>query len=406
MCSSDLLQETNFNIPHWYTEALAVLSEESPRPEIWNQLLVERVPTGDLMNLDNLNQAFARPKTPLDWQMAYCQSRLYAEYMIDKFGRDRPSEMLAAYRDGLSTDEAIPKVFGLKKADFEAGYREYLDSIVKQIRAQKLEDSVTPAAAEKDYRDHPDDTRLAARYAYELVKLGKRKEARKIALQALEENPAEPLAAVVMASLELRAEDLAAAAQWLEAALDRRDPHPKVLELLSELRFKQEQFDEAAELFRLGMEHDPDHLAWLKGLAATLIKQRDDEGLRPVLERLVAVDGDNAAARRRLAQMAYDSGQFADAARYARMALYVDVMDVETHRILARAQGELKEFGKAAKEWSVALELKPDSAEIAVELARAEAADGKKEAARSRLKKLLDRHPDFEPAIELKEELE
>jgi tetratricopeptide (TPR) repeat protein len=156
------LQETNFNIPHWYTEALAVLSEESPRPEIWNQLLLERVPKGDLMNLDNLNHGFIRPKTPLDWQMAYCQSRLYAEYMLEKFGPDSTAKLLAAYRDNLSTDRAIPKVFGVEKAVFEQGYRDYLETIVAQLRGRQLEETVLPADAEKAWREHPRDTRIAA----------------------------------------------------------------------------------------------------------------------------------------------------------------------------------------------------------------------------------------------------
>src|SRR5258708_1082180 len=113
------LQETNFNIPHWYTEALAAMSEESPRPEIWNQVLSERVPTGGLMNPHKINLGFIRPKAPLDWQMAYCQSRLYAQFMIDGFGPDKTGELLACYRNGLSTDQAIPKVFGIEKPAFE-----------------------------------------------------------------------------------------------------------------------------------------------------------------------------------------------------------------------------------------------------------------------------------------------
>jgi tetratricopeptide (TPR) repeat protein len=400
------LQETRFNIPHWYTEALAVMSEESPLPEIWNQLLLERVPRGDLLNLDNINHGFVRPKTPLDWQMAYCQSRLYAQFMIDKFGPEKTGALLAAYREGLTTDQALPRVFGLSKADFEAGYREYLESIVAQLRGRKLEEPVTPAVAEKEYREQPGDTRLAARYAHELLKLGKRKEARQIALAALEENRAEPLAAVVMATLELRGEDVPAAISWLEPALNRDDPHPKVLELLADLRLKQEAYSEAAGLFELGLNFDPDHVPWLKGLATALVKSFEYEKLKPVLERLVVADGDNPAPRKRLAKMALENEEFDDAVRYARMALHIDVQDVETHRFLAEALGGLKDFAKAVEEWTVALKLKPDSPDIEVELARAEAASGKREAALERLEKLIDREPDYEPALKLRSQLE
>ena len=54
------LQQTDFNMPHWYTEGLAVWSEDRPRPQIWNELLVQRVPAGKLFDLGSLNFAFAQ----------------------------------------------------------------------------------------------------------------------------------------------------------------------------------------------------------------------------------------------------------------------------------------------------------------------------------------------------------
>ena len=41
------LQQTDFNIPHWYTEALAVESEGYPRPQNWNKMLMERIPRAE-----------------------------------------------------------------------------------------------------------------------------------------------------------------------------------------------------------------------------------------------------------------------------------------------------------------------------------------------------------------------
>ncbi len=91
------LQQTNFNIPHWYTEALAVLNEDFPRPEIWNNLLAARVPKGELFNLDDINLGFIRPKSSNDWQMAYCQAELYAQYLLKTYGDDALAKMLDAY---------------------------------------------------------------------------------------------------------------------------------------------------------------------------------------------------------------------------------------------------------------------------------------------------------------------
>src|SRR5260370_5915702 len=61
------LEQSDMQVSHWFTEGLAVTNEGFPRPQQWNQLLLERVPKGELMNLDNIDPGFIRPRSPLDW---------------------------------------------------------------------------------------------------------------------------------------------------------------------------------------------------------------------------------------------------------------------------------------------------------------------------------------------------
>ena len=125
------LQQTHFNIPHWFTEALAVTSEDIQRPAEWNRMLLERVPRGELWSLDELTGIFVRPETPADWQFAYCQSRLYAQYMIETFGKESISKMLDLYRKNVRTNDAIPQVFGMTAEKFDEGYWSFLKRIVE-----------------------------------------------------------------------------------------------------------------------------------------------------------------------------------------------------------------------------------------------------------------------------------
>jgi Tfp pilus assembly protein PilF len=395
------LQGTDFNIPHWFTEALAVTNEGYPPPEDWNRLLLERVPVGKLMNLDTLNLGFQRPATPDDWNMAYCQSRLYAQFLTDKFGQDATARLLDAYRARLTTGQAIERVCGIDKSTFEKGYREYLNDLIAGLRGGQREPPLTLAEAEKAHRADPADTRAAARYAFELLQINRRKEARGLAESALAKSKSEPLAALVMARLALATDDVPAAAEWLEPALDRLRPHPQVLQLLAEVRAQQDRFADAAALYELGLARDPDHIPWLKGLASALVKQKKLEQAKTVLEKLATTDADNAAVRQKLAELALESHDFAAAVRYARLALHIDVMDVETHRLLAKGWAGLDRHDKAAAEWSVALELKPDDPDLTVELAQSEFKSGRPEAALTRLKALQARHPDFKPAQKL-----
>jgi tetratricopeptide (TPR) repeat protein len=198
------LQQTKFNIPHWFTEALAVTAEGGNGPEIWNELLLARVPKGDIRSLDDLNEGFTRPKSPADWQFAYCQSRLYAQYMIENFGKDTISKMLDAYRRNESTRQAIPKVFGVDVETFEKGYRDFLEKRVAEIQGSVPEVKQTLAELEKAYQAHTDDSSAAGKYAAALLEVKKFKEARELAEKAIALDATEPHAAVTLATLEVR----------------------------------------------------------------------------------------------------------------------------------------------------------------------------------------------------------
>jgi cellulose synthase operon protein C len=397
------LQQTNFNIPHWFTEALAVMSEGYPRIELWNQLLRTRVPRGELMNLDSVNQGFIRPKSSHDWHMAYCQSQLYAEHLIARFGKDAPARLLEAYRNNLSTEQALNRVFNVSKADFEESYSKHLADVVAGLSVVESEKPATLAELEKLHLAAPEDPAAAGRYAFELYKANQRQEARKLAVAALETNPGEPFAALVMARLALRAEDSAAAIEWLEPAVDETEPNPDVLDLLTELLLKRNESVKAIELFELGLKHRGDYAPWLKGLSACFAKTKNTARLKETLVKLSLADADDAAPRQMLAQMFLDEKDFTQAIRYGKLALHVDVLDTTTHTILAAAYAGANQHEKARHEWSVIVQLNPDDLDSQLELARAELAAGKKADASDRLKELLKKHPGLNEAEELLE---
>ncbi|MBW3542848.1 MAG: tetratricopeptide repeat protein, partial [Planctomycetes bacterium] len=303
------LQQTRFNIPHWFTEALAVTAEGYERPAIWNKLLLDRVPKGELRSLDELNDGFIRPRSPLDWQFAYCQSRLYAQYMTEKYGPETIPKLLAAYRENTPTEEAIPAVFGVDVETFEKGYRAFLEAIVAELKGgADAAPEKTLAELEKAHLADPEDPAATAAFAHELLSIRQRAKARELAEAALEKNTKEPLAAIVIARLSLLAEDTAAALDVLEPALDREQPHPEVLELLAKLKIVDEKYAEAAALYELGREKFPHDADWLRGLAAVYLKLDETGKLRPVLEELARTEYDDAGIHKKLAALALERG--------------------------------------------------------------------------------------------------
>lgn len=400
------LQQTNFNIPHWYTEALAVLSEGFPRPQVWNQLLVERVPKNDLLNLDTINHAFVRPKTPLDWQMAYCQAVLYAEFMLERFGSDSLAKLLAAYQAGLETDVAIPKTFNISKADFEKGYREHLSKVLKTIKVGEAKSKRTFAESEAAYRAKPNDPDIAAELALHHYKRQNVARARELAEVAVEKRKNHPLASYILARMEFSIGKPKEAMAILEPAFDPKHPTDEVIDLLAALRLREKNYEEAAKLYELARSNDPLNQKWVEGVAKVRLLQNDSTKLGPILEILAGMDADNLTARQKLADLAFENKDWKNAERWAREVMYVEVAEPRSHRILGEAFLSTGRPKLAVREFENAGKLKSKDAELPYRLAEALHAAGESKKATDQLRTLLKANADDKRAKELLERIE
>lgn len=358
------LQQTGFNIPHWYTEALAVTSEGLERTSTWNRLLLERVPKGELWKLDELNHIFARPETPDNWQFAYCQSRLYAQFMIEKHGAESIAKLLDAYRRNLSTNDAIAEVFKMPADEFHKSYVEFVTKLVAEMSGIKPTKVKSLAELEKDYDADMENSAKIAAFADALLKADRRQDARDMAEKAANLNPKEPLAAVTLAELELLGKDTAAAIMLLEAVFDDANPHPRVLGLLGKLCLQTGRFEDAANIFELGRDKfgggkfqfaETDE--WSKGLIAAYLKLKQQDKLKALLESIAKLDADDVTVRKKLASIAVESEDWAGAKRWGTEALQIDVKDVVVHELLAQAYEKLGDKKRAEREQRIIKEL-------------------------------------------------
>jgi len=400
------LQQTRFNIPHWFTEALAVESEGLPRPQIWNDLLAERVPKGELLNLDTINLGFIRPKSGLDWQMAYCQAQLYAQYMRATYGDDAPAKMLAAYRDNLETPAALMRSFGVEQAAFEEGYLLFVREVVAGLSRQAKPPTMTFAEVQRAQSADPENADLMAALARAYLDRKDYAQARQLAQKADQKQQGHPLAGYVLARVRLVVGETDEATALLEGCLQRASPHPEVLNLLAGLRFKAKQYDDAEELYQLGARCEPANTQWTKALARLYLTTGDETKLAPELARLAEQDADDLTVRKKLAQMALAAGDFAAAARWANQANQIDVMDAEVHRIWAEALTGGRDFTAAVTEYEAALGLKPDEPGWRFALAQASIESRQPAKAREALSALLKNDPDYPGAQALLEKLD
>jgi len=282
------LQQTRFNCPHWYTEGLAVWCEGGRRPDTWNKLLRDRVAGGKLFNLDTLNFGFARPQSGGDWQLAYCQSELYVEYMLSisrSDGTQPPQaapqkskeplrQMLAAYTDGLSTPDAIRRVFGVSQAEFERGYLAFL----KREMAAGLKSPVEQLR--KAVKDRPADVAAAAALA-----------------NADNEDLAIRKKLVQMA---LDAKDYAAAEKWATEGIEIDVMDANLHRVVAESAARRHNYTKAVEEYETAVELKPDDLKAQLALADVLVQAKQPAKAREVIEKLLKREPDYPGAKKLL----------------------------------------------------------------------------------------------------------
>ncbi len=404
------LDQTRYLVPHWLTEGLAVNNEGFPRSQQWSELLLERVPKGELMNLDTIDLGFIRPRTPLDWHMAYCQSQLYVNFLQEKGSSSALGEMLKAYADGLSTESALERVCKSTKADFEKGYLEYVQRVVREMKGKPPKKVMSFRDVRDAYEKNPSNDDLAARYAEFQLKRDPRL-AKKLSDSVLSKQKNHPRATYVRSQLLHNAGDDEQALKILEDALDPKDPDTKVLEALGRLYFEAKQFDKAADLFEKAQRAEPYDSKWLVELARVHAQNEDTNKLIETLKELVPYDPDDIGQRKRLARLLLDAGRHAEAEKYARQALEIDVLDVEAEQCLADSLVFQKNFKPAIDTLQLVIKLRdhakaPDKANDArLQLAQALYGDGQKERALAELTQVLARDPENEAANRLRNEI-
>jgi len=275
------LQQTSFNVPHWFTEALAVEVEGHPRPQEWNTLLVQRVPKGELFHLDTINLGFVRPASGADWQLAYCQSQLYAQYMLKCYGDDALAKMLAAYADNLDTCAALRRSFGVEQAAFEAGYLAYMKELAAELAPRKAAGALSIDEAQKRLAAAGDDKerlgelaaeseRAAAAQPHDLrwfkllarlyLKSGDDANLANVLKKLAENDPDNLLVRKKLAQLALAAGDFVGAERWARQAI-QADLWDAVAHRFWGLALAgQERREAAVEELKVALQLDPDDM--------------------------------------------------------------------------------------------------------------------------------------------------
>ena len=398
------LQATQFNIPHWYTEALAVRIEGSIFSPEWEELLLERQPQGKLFNLDTINDGFRKPKTPDDWTLAYCQATLYAKFIEQKYGADANSRLLTAYRQGRTTEEALRELFSIEKPQFETEYLAFLAELVKTFTAGRSPTLPDLKTAEEKYKANKDDMQAADEYAFALIRSRRGPQARKIAEAVLAKEPERPLSNVVISLMDAKTKR----DEVIDNLINLRDvgvTHREVLGFLSTLAAQAKKWEVVLETAQMGRKLYPRDTIFVTLATKACTELKLTEPLEELLQTLVVLDQDDPAARRKLAKLKLDAGEVETARKWAADSLLIDVTSVETQELLGQACLKLEDWPAAQRAFSTAIELEAGRTSSQLGLAEAYARSDQKDKARELLDTVVKAHPDHAGVKELRDRL-
>lgn len=123
------LEATDHLVPRWYSEGVSVFEEwrTGPNPGVRIPMSVYAAMKEDrFLPIANLDEGFVRPTYEQQVIVSYMQAGLVCDFIDRHFGLDKLREMLFAFRDGRSTEQAIVTATGLEPGDFDAAFADFV----------------------------------------------------------------------------------------------------------------------------------------------------------------------------------------------------------------------------------------------------------------------------------------
>jgi len=154
-----ILTATNFRVPRWFTEGLAVHEETEASPEWGDRItpdVVVAIRDKKLLPVAELDRGFIRPEYPAQVIVSYYQAGRICDYIQSRWGADKLLDMTHSFAEHKSTPDAIRQDLGMTPEEFDKQFLDWLDKDVGKTVANfdewrtKLKD-LAQQAKDKNY---------------------------------------------------------------------------------------------------------------------------------------------------------------------------------------------------------------------------------------------------------------
>jgi tetratricopeptide (TPR) repeat protein len=331
------IQMSNSRVPRWLTEGISEWEETQARKD-WTRpgeaMFARTVSNGQAIKLKDLNEAYQDPKRI---SLAYYQGRLVVDYMVSTFGQSGLNKLLRAYGQGLDTNAALKQVLNTDLESMQSGFDQYIERtfgpLQKALTTPKDVDlgRATADSLQTLARENPQSYPVHVALGLALRKAGSNDEAMKVFERAATLAPT----AVGPESPH---------AQMADIALDKKDRKRAIAELTALV---------AVDFENLGATEQLAGLLKEDGVS-------DPAKLRPVYERIVALDPYNGEARSSLGRVALQRNDYDFAAREFRTVIALKPIDpAVAHTDLAESYLKAGKRDDAKRQALAALEIAP-----------------------------------------------
>jgi tetratricopeptide (TPR) repeat protein len=337
------LQMSNQRVPRWLTEGISVYEEKKARAEWGREMDVTfagMLNRGETLKLRDLNSAFTNPKTI---SLAYYQASLLVEHIVSAYGDAGLRKLVRAYAQGIDTDAALKAALDTDLDQMQTGFDQTIERMFGAMRRAMA----MPEGVE------------------ELLKM-----------------PVPALKTIADANPRSFPVQIA-----LGAALRKAGQTDEAMAA----------FERAAALVPIAGGPGSPH----EQMAAMALEKKDRARAITELTALVAVDFNNVEAARQLADLLRQSG-VDDPAKlrpvYQRIAA-IDPFDPEAHAMLGRYALERNEADAASREFRTVIALGPvDKAAAFTDLGESYFKGGKRADAKKQILSALEIAPGYERA--------
>ncbi|MGO4885070.1 MAG: tetratricopeptide repeat protein [Bryobacteraceae bacterium] len=130
-----VLNMTNFRVPRWFTEGLAVHEETAVSPEWGDRLdphVIMAIKDKKLLPVAELDRGFVRPTYPAQVVVSYFQAGRICDFINREWGWAKLLAMIHDFGAGASTPEVIEKELGVKPEEFDKRFMTDLDADTKK----------------------------------------------------------------------------------------------------------------------------------------------------------------------------------------------------------------------------------------------------------------------------------